>query len=59
MRTSPTRPAELRGELHRLQARYDSGAVEPAIFKVIRQMEIELGWARHREDVALVQQDIL
>ena len=59
MRTNPARPAELRGELHRLQARYDDGAIPAAIFKVVRQLEIELGWARHREDMALMQQDIL
>ena len=53
------RPAELRGELHRLQARYDDGAVAPAVYKVIRSLEIELGWVRHREDMALMQQDIL
>ena len=53
------RPAELRGELHRLQARYDDGAVPLAIFNVVKLLETELSWARHHEDVALMQQDIL
>ena len=53
------RPAELRGELLRLRARYDDGAVAPAISGVIKLMETELSWVRHREDMALMQQDIL
>jgi hypothetical protein len=36
---------DLRRDLARLQARYDSGSVSPAIYAVIRQIEIELGWA--------------
>jgi hypothetical protein len=55
----PVRPAELRGELFRLRARYDDGAVAPAIYGVIKLMETELSWVRHREDMALMQQDIL
>ena len=47
MRTSPARPAELRGELHRLQARYDDGAIPVAIFNVVKMLETELSWARH------------
>ena len=54
MKTSPPRPAELRGELHRLQARYDDGAIPLAIFNVVKLLETELSWARHHEDVALM-----
>ena len=53
MRGHIPRPAELRGELHRLQARYDDGAIPVAIFLVVRSIEIELGWAQHHQDMAL------
>jgi hypothetical protein len=54
VRTNPARPAELRGELHRLQARYDDGAIPLAIFNVVKLLETELSWIRHHEDVALM-----
>ena len=38
----------LRAELARLQARYDSGAISPAVFSAIRALEIELAWVEHR-----------
>jgi len=31
-----------------LQARYDGGAVSPAIFGVIKAIETDLGWLQHR-----------
>jgi hypothetical protein len=39
--------AQLRTELAALRARYDSGAVQSAVYAVIRQLEIELTWAEH------------
>jgi hypothetical protein len=38
----------VRAELAHLQARYDSGAVSPAIFAANRELEIELAWFEHR-----------
>ena len=40
--------AALRAQLKALRARYDSGAVSPALYAVIRKLEIELAW-RERE----------
>ena len=39
----------LRAELTLLRARYDSGAVSVAVYKVIRELEIDIAWAEHRE----------
>jgi hypothetical protein len=39
--------AQLRTELAALRARYDNGAVQAAVYAVIRQLEIELTWAEH------------
>jgi hypothetical protein len=36
--------AELRSELAHLRARYDDGAISPGIFKVVRDLEIDLAW---------------
>jgi hypothetical protein len=36
----------IRSELKRLQARYD-GITSPAIFAVIRKLEVELSWFEH------------
>jgi hypothetical protein len=44
---------ELRSELYRPCARYDDGAVAPAVYAVIKSMETELSWARHRKDATL------
>jgi hypothetical protein len=41
--------ADLRAELALLRARYDSGAVSPAIYRVIREIETALAWAEHRK----------
>jgi hypothetical protein len=38
----------LRFELEQLRARYDSGAVSPPVYKVIREIETELAWSEHR-----------
>jgi hypothetical protein len=50
-RTIPRATAEeqrLRSELARLVARYDGGAVSPAIYAVIRAIETDIGWLEHR-----------
>jgi hypothetical protein len=38
---------QLRFELEMLRARYDSGAISPAVFQVVRELETELAWAEH------------
>ena len=45
-----TRKAEfLRTDLAALRARYDGGAVSPALYKVIRQLETDLAWSEHHQ----------
>jgi hypothetical protein len=39
-----------RSRLAMLRARYDDGAVSPAIYSVIRQLETEIAWYEHRQD---------
>ena len=39
----------LRRNLAMLRARYDDGAVSPAVYRVIRAIETELAWRQHRE----------
>jgi len=39
---------KLRGELSILVARYDSGAVSPAVYAVIRAIESDIAWLEHR-----------
>jgi hypothetical protein len=38
-----------RAELAALRARYDSGAVTPGIYGIIRQLEVDIAWAEHQE----------
>jgi hypothetical protein len=38
----------LRAEFASLRARYDSGAVSPGVYAIIRQLEIELSWYQHQ-----------
>jgi hypothetical protein len=40
--------AALRGQLMVLRARYDSGAVSPAMYAVIAAIETDIAWAEHR-----------
>jgi hypothetical protein len=40
--------SDVRAQLALLQARYDTGAVPPSIFSIIRSLEIELSWIEHR-----------
>ena len=39
--------SDVRAELARLRARYD-GVIPPAVFLVIRALEVELAWLEHR-----------
>lgn len=41
--------AQLRWELQQLRARYDSGAAAPAVYAIIREIETQLGWLKHRQ----------
>jgi hypothetical protein len=48
---APTRnntEQNLRSELVALKARYDGGAVSPAILFAIKEIETDLGWLLHR-----------
>ena len=38
----------LRAELANLKTRYNSGAVAPGVYAIIRQLEIELSWYQHQ-----------
>jgi len=40
--------AALRAALAWVRARHDSGAVSPAVFSVMRMIEVELSWLEHR-----------
>jgi len=44
----PDAELDLRAELTALQARYDSGAVAPAVFAIIKRIETEAAWLQHR-----------
>jgi len=38
----------LREQLATLRARYDTGAVPPAVFAVMRELERDLAWHEHK-----------
>ncbi len=38
----------LRGRLDQVRARYDSGAVPPALYNAIKEMEREIAWTEHK-----------
>lgn len=40
--------AALRDERIWLLARHDSGAITPAVFKVVRTIEIDIAWTEYR-----------
>ncbi len=42
-----TKRQALRSELQALRARYDDGAVSPAIYARIKQLEAEIAWLDH------------
>jgi hypothetical protein len=44
-----TSTAALREKLKWLRSRYDSGTISPAVFAVIREIEITISWAEHCE----------
>jgi hypothetical protein len=44
----PAAELDLRAELTALRTRYDSGAVSPAVFTIIKRIETELAWLQHR-----------
>jgi hypothetical protein len=39
----------LRGRLEQVRARYDSGAIPPALYEAVKQMECEISWSEHKE----------
>jgi hypothetical protein len=44
----PSHEQALRAALAWVRARHDSGAVSPAVFSVMRMIEVELSWLEHR-----------
>jgi len=48
MQTQELPLQKLRAELARLRARHDCGAVSPALYAVIRTLEIDIAWFEHR-----------
>jgi hypothetical protein len=44
--------AELRWRLLHLRARYDDGAVAPAVYRVIREIETDLAWLQQMSTAA-------
>ena len=40
----------LQEQLEYLKARYDGGAVSPAMFKVIKELEREIAWCEHQQE---------
>jgi hypothetical protein len=41
-RTTPKRAGRLRSEIAQLEARYDSGAMPPSIYAILKRMRAEL-----------------
>jgi len=41
--------ARLCDELVWLRSRYDTGAVAPTIYSVIKEIEVEIAWRRHAQ----------
>jgi hypothetical protein len=44
----PSHEQALRAALAWVRARHDSGAISPAVFSVMRMIEVELSWLEHR-----------
>jgi hypothetical protein len=42
-----TKAQRLRSELALLHARYDHGAASPAVYAVIKAIEVKLAWSQH------------
>jgi hypothetical protein len=53
--TGNPQPQQLRFELEQLRTRYDSGAVSPAVYQVVRELETEIAWAQHRRNKPAVR----
>jgi hypothetical protein len=47
----PSHEQALRAALQWVRARYDGGALSPAVYAVIRMIETELSWLAHRGEV--------
>jgi hypothetical protein len=47
----PSHEQALRAALAWVRARHDSGAISPAVFSVIRMIEVELAWRQHRGEI--------
>jgi len=47
--TVTTSTARLCDQLVWLRSRYDTGAVAPAVYDVIKRIEVELAWRRHAQ----------
>jgi hypothetical protein len=48
----PSHEQALRAALEWIRARHDSGAISPAVFSVMRMIEVELSWLAHRGEAA-------
>lgn len=44
----PKHALQLRAQLAHLRARYDAGAVAPAVYAVIRELETDIAWAEEQ-----------
>jgi hypothetical protein len=42
-----TKALQLRSELAMLRARYDHGQVSPAVYRVIKDLEVSIAWREH------------
>jgi len=40
---------DVRAKRALLQARYDHGALSPAVFSIVRSLEVELAWIAHQQ----------
>ena len=38
----------LRGRLEQIRAPYDDGAVSPAVYRAIKQIELEIAWTENK-----------
>jgi hypothetical protein len=52
-----TKQQRLRAELAYLRARYDHGAVSPAVYETIKQIETKLAWSEHHYSRIAAEQE--
>jgi hypothetical protein len=57
MSTDASKIQRLRAELETLRARYDSGAVAPAVFAALRALEEDVAWREHRAEPVPVREE--